>query len=99
MKFIKNLFAKLVGISSAVADFIFPIFSKQFNESLTRLLPEALIIVQELSKNKRFADAKKRDAAFAKLAEVARNEGIAVTSNVLNIAIERAVARLKIESD
>ena len=66
--------------------------------SLTVLLPIALGIVKELAENNNISNSEKREQAFDKLADAAKNEGMNAASSLLNLAIEMAVTNLKVAS-
>lgn len=95
----KTLISKILGVSKSFIDFIWPIITKQVGASLSSLLPIALAIVKELANNNNISNSQKRDEAFKKLSEAAKNEGMNAASSLLNLAIEMAVTNLKIEKE
>jgi len=91
----KNLLAKILGISSAVLNFLLPILKSAIAGSLERLLPLALQIVTELAVNNQLGNAEKRGVAVSRLADAAKAEGITASVSLVNFAIEAAVQKLK----
>lgn len=92
----KALLSKILGVSKSFIDFIFPIISRQVGSSLSKLLPIALTIVKELANNNNISNSEKREEAFKKLSDAAKNEGMNAASSLLNLAIEIAVTNLKV---
>jgi hypothetical protein len=54
--------------------------------------------VKELAENNNISNSEKREQAFDKLADAAKNEGMNAASSLLNLAIEMAVTNLKVAS-
>jgi hypothetical protein len=92
----KTLISKILGVSKSFIDFIWPIITKQVGSSLATLLPIAFAIVKELGQNNNISNSEKREQAFQKLSEAAKNEGVNAASSLLNLAIEMAVTNLKV---
>jgi hypothetical protein len=95
----KNIILKLLGVPKTVIDFIWPLLSRQVSSSLSRILPLALSIVQELMKDKHSSGAQKRQKAIKMLNSAVKKEGLDIASSVLNLAIEMAVANLKFSNE
>jgi Na+/proline symporter len=95
----KTVVSKLLGVSKTVINFIWPLITKQLGSSLAVLLPIALSIVKELASNNQIANSQKREEAFERLSNAAKNEGISAASSLLNLAIEMAVTNLKVSID
>jgi hypothetical protein len=94
----KSLISKILGVPKLLWTFVWPLVTKQVGLSLTVLLPIALGIVKELAENNNISNSEKREQAFDKLADAAKNEGMNAASSLLNLAIEMAVTNLKIAS-
>jgi len=95
----KSFFAKLLGVSQQVWDFLLPIITKQVGTTLAKLLPVALGIVSELAKNNDLTGKQKRDRAFKDLTAFAKVEGLDAANSLLNLTIEMAVTKLKVASE
>jgi hypothetical protein len=91
----KNLLAKLLGISTALLNFFLPIFKAAIAGSLERLLPIALSIVTELATSN-MSSGDKKFIAVDRLKKEALREGITVSTSILNLAVEAAVQNLKV---
>lgn len=91
----KAFFAKLLGISQQVWDFLAPIVAKQVSTTLSKLLPIALGIVGELAKDDGLSGKQKRDKAFKDLTAFAKAEGLDAANSLINLSIEMAVNKLK----
>ena len=94
----KSLISKILGVPKLLWAFVWPLVTKQVGMSLTVLLPIALGIVKELAENNNISNSEKREQAFEKLADAAKNEGMNAASSLLNLAIEMAVTNLKVSS-
>jgi hypothetical protein len=94
----KSLISKILGVPKLLWAFVWPLVTKQVGLSLTVLLPIALGIVKELAENDNISNSEKREQAFDKLADAAKNEGMNAASSLLNLAIEMAVTNLKVAS-
>jgi hypothetical protein len=94
----KSLISKILGVPKLLWAFVWPLVTKQVGLSLTVLLPIALGIVKELAENNNISNSEKREQAFDKLADAAKNEGMNAASSLLNLAIEMAVTNLKVAS-
>ncbi len=95
----KTLISKILGVSKSFIDFVWPLLTKQVGASLAALLPIALGIVKELASNSELSNSQKREEAFNKLADAAKNEGMNAASSLLNLAVEMAVTNLKVSSE
>lgn len=95
----KTLISKILGVSKSFIDFVWPILTKQVGSSLAVLLPIALGIVKELANNSNISNSQKKEEAFNKLTEAAKNEGLNAATSLLNLAIEMAVTNLKVSSE
>jgi hypothetical protein len=94
----KSLISKILGVPKLLWTFVWPLVTKQVGMSLTVLLPIALGIVKELAENNNISNSEKREQAFEKLADAAKNEGMNAANSLLNLAIEMAVTNLKVAS-
>ncbi len=95
----KTIVSKILGVSKSFIDFVWPLLTKQVGSSLAVLLPLAFNIVKELAANNEITNSQKREEAFNKLTNAAKNEGINAASSLLNLSIEMAVSKLKISSE
>ena len=95
----KTIVSKILGVSKSFIDFVWPLLTKQVGSSLAVLLPLAFNIVKELAANNEITNSQKREEAFNKLTNAAKNEGINAASSLLNLAIEMAVSNLKVSSE
>lgn len=95
----KTLLSKILGVSKSFIDFIWPILTKQVGASLATLLPIAIVIVKELAQNNNISNSEKKEQAFQKLSDAAKNEGMNAASSLLNLAIEMAVTNLKVSNN
>lgn len=91
----KAFFAKLLGISQAIWDFIAPILARQASDILAKLLPVALGICADLASQDGLSGKQKRDKAFKELSAFASAEGLQAASSLINLSIEMAVNKLK----
>ena len=94
----KTLISKILGVPKTLWTFVWPLVTKQVGLSLTTLLPIALQIVKDLAQNNDIANSEKRQQAFVRLSDAAKNEGMIAASSLLNLAIEMAVTNLKATS-
>lgn len=94
MTTMKNLFAKLLGITSKILNFFLPILKKIVAEGLEDLLPIALEIVADLAKQEG-SGKDKFDVAVRRLTSHAQEYGLQASASVINFAIEAAVQKLK----
>jgi hypothetical protein len=93
----KQLLARILGISTGLLNFFIPIFRAAIAGSLERLLPIALEIVAELATGS-LTSSDKKFVAVDRLKQIALKEGITVSSSILNLAVEAAVSNLKASS-
>ena len=91
----KAIFAKLLGISKEVMNWLMILVSSQAMVSISKLLPIALGLVLELAQNGDIAKPDKQKIAIAKLSDAAKAEGIVAGTNVLTMVVEMAVAQMK----
>jgi hypothetical protein len=91
----KNLFAKLMGISSSLLNFYLPIFRELFTSGLAALLPIALDIVREVGASDK-SSSEKRNFALGRLRDEAQRIGVNASESLLRYTIESAVQRLKL---
>lgn len=94
----KTLFAKMLGISKQLLEWLLAILSSQAAKSLTVLLPIALAIVTELAMSG-LSNKEKQQEAVKKLVEAATREGISAGLSIINLAVEMAVAQMKAASE
>lgn len=90
----KTIFAKMLGIASAVFEFFIPILKKITSDGLSQLLPLALEIVTALASQK-ISGEKKFDTAVKRLTTRAQALGIEASASIINFAVEAAVQKLK----
>ena len=90
----KTLFAKMLGISKQLLEWLLVLVSTQAARSLTVLLPIALAIVTELAVTGQTSKEKQQEAV-KKLTDAAIKEGITAGLNLINLAVEMAVAQMK----
>lgn len=95
----KSFFAKLLGISQLIWDFLVPILARQVSLTLTKLLPVALSIVTELAKDNGMSGSQKRDKAVSELKVFATEEGLDAANSLINLTVEMAVNKLKTVSE
>lgn len=92
----KPIFAKLLGIPSAVWSFYAPLLKSLLVSGVAELLPIALEIVRSLATTHK-SGSEKRDVAIAALREAAIKRGIDATESVIRWTIESAVQRMKVD--
>ena len=90
----KNIIARILGVSRTLLDFILPILRAALAGSLERLLPIALGIVAELATSE-YSGADKKAIAVDRLKKAAINEGITTSVWLLNWTVETAVGNLR----
>lgn len=95
----KKLLAKIFGVSQQIWEFLSPILSKQISSSLSKLLPIALNIVKELATNNNLSNKQKKEKAFKDITDIAKDEGLSAANSLINLAIEMAVTRLKVNGE
>jgi hypothetical protein len=91
----KSLLAKLLGISRDLLEWLWPILRDQTGYLLETLLPIALQIVSRLATDDGLTGPQKKDKAVNELKQVAIIHGVTAGTNVLNLAVEMAVAKLR----
>lgn len=90
----KAIFAKMLGISKQLLEWILTLVATQATVSLTKLLPIALAIVAELATTD-LTNKQKQQEAVKKLTDAALKEGISAGLNIINLTVEMAVAQMK----
>jgi hypothetical protein len=91
----KNLFARLLGISSSLLNFYLPIFRELLASGLAALLPIALEVVSALALTNK-TGAEKRAEAISTLRDAAIQRGITASESLLRYTVESAVQKLKV---
>jgi hypothetical protein len=91
----KNLLAKLAGISGTVWSFYFPLLKSLFADATVALLPLALQIVRELAQSSKSGDFK-RNMAVQQLTQAAKDRGIDVAESLIRFTIESAVQKTRL---
>ena len=94
----KNLLAKILGVSKQLLDWLLILVKTQAADSLSRLLPLAVGIVAELALNNGLGNAEKRAKAVTYLTLAAKAEGVTASLSLINLAVEMGVAQLKASS-
>jgi hypothetical protein len=92
----KNLLAKLLGITQSVWAFYAPLLRRLVVSGTSALLPLALDIVRSLAQTDK-SGTQKRAEAIEALREAAMVQGITVTESLIRFTIESAVQRIRIE--
>jgi len=92
----KQLLAKIWGITTSVFNFFLPVLREIASSSAAILLPIALEIVQSLGDTNK-SGAEKREAAVKKLSLAAKKQGIAASESLVRFVVESAVQRYKLE--
>ena len=90
----KNILARLLGISTALLTWFLPLFRAAVASALEKLLPIALDIVTQLATGQ-LSGQDKQKAAVASLEKAAIDAGITASTSLLNFAVESAVQQLK----
>lgn len=91
----KNLFAKLMGLSGSVFNFYLPILRELLATGIASLLPIALEVVSALAKTDK-SGAEKRAEAINALKDAAISRGINASESLIRYTVESAVQRLKV---
>lgn len=91
----KNIIAKLLGITQSVWAFYAPLLRQLVVSGTSALLPLALDIVRSLAQTDK-SGTQKRAEAIEALRETALAKGIKATESVIRFTIESAVQRIKI---
>jgi hypothetical protein len=92
----KNLIAKLLGITQSVWGFYGPLLRNFVVTGASALLPIALEIVRSLAQTDK-TGAQKRAEAIEALRASALAQGISVTESLIRFTIESAVQRIRIK--
>lgn len=92
----KSLFAKILGLTTAIWNFYAPLLRQLAINGTGALLPLALGIVRSLVDSER-TSAEKREEAVGALKAVAIHQGIAATESLIRWSIESAVQHMKTE--
>lgn len=91
-----RIIASLTGASQSLVNFLLPILSASASRLLAELAPIALEVVKSLADSPH-SGAQKREAALVRVQQLAVAEGIKASTSAVNLAIELAVANLKIK--
>ena len=91
----KNILAKLMGVSASVWNFYAPLLRALFVTGASALLPIALEVVRNLAQTDK-SGAEKRDEAISILRQAALRQGISVTESLIRFTVESAVQRIKL---
>jgi hypothetical protein len=98
-RFFSSLFASLNSNARAIIAFLLPVLRNHSGQLLAVALPIAQSIVAGLA-NQQLPNADKRDQAASQLKGALISQGYATAADIgaslLNLAIEMAVARLKV---
>lgn len=92
----KTWIAKLLGLTSAVWNFFWPVLRELMASGAAALLPAALEIVRSLAKEN-LSGEQKFSAAVDRLRSQAVEYGIDAGVSVLRFAVESAVQKMKAE--
>lgn len=92
----KNLLAKLLGLTSSVLAFYLPVLKAILASGMAALLPIALDIVRQLA-TAQITSGEKRDLAINRLKEAALKQGIEASESLIRYTVESAVQKLKVE--
>lgn len=92
----KNLIAKLLGITQSVWAFYGPLLRSFVATGASALLPIALEIVRSLAQTDK-SGAQKRSEAIEALRSSALAQGISATESLIRFTVESAVQRMRIK--
>jgi hypothetical protein len=90
----KTLLARLLGITTSILEFMLPLMRAMLATGLAALLPLALEIVRSLDR-KDMSNAQKFNSAVSALRAEAIAQGINAGTNLLENAVNIAVAKLR----
>ena len=91
-----RLLAKLTGASRDLIELLLPILRDSASRLLAQLAPIALEVVKSLADSPH-SGSQKRDAAVQQIQALAVAEGIRASTSAVNLAIELAVANLRVQ--
>lgn len=91
----KNLIAKILGISASVWNFYAPLLRALFVTGASALLPIALEVVRSLATTDK-SGAEKREEAVGILKQAAVKQGLSVTESIIRFTVESAVQRMRV---
>jgi hypothetical protein len=94
MNFMKTLLAKLLGITTNILEFMLPLMRAMLATGLAALLPLALEIVRSLDR-KDMSNSQKFKTAVSALRAEAIAQGINAGTNLIENAVNIAVAKLR----
>jgi len=90
------IFSVVTGkVSSAFLKTLLPLFSKQAQIFVSKVLPQALKIVSDLAAKNELTNKQKQKTAFDELTKVVKTEGLEAGTSLVNLVIELAVAQTK----
>jgi hypothetical protein len=91
----KNILAKLMGVSASVWNFYAPLLRALFVTGASALLPIALEVVRNLAQTDK-SGAEKREEAVGILKQAAVRQGLSVTESIIRFTVESAVQRMRV---
>jgi hypothetical protein len=91
----KNIIAKILGISASVWNFYAPLLKALFVTGASALLPIALEVVRNLAQTDK-SGAEKREEAVSILKQAATRQGLSVTESIIRFTVESAVQRMRV---
>ena len=91
----KNIIAKILGISTSVWNFYAPLLKALFVTGASAMLPIALEVVRNLAQTDK-SGAEKREEAVGVLKQAAVRQGLSVTESIIRFTVESAVQRMRV---
>ncbi len=91
----KNILAKLMGVSASVWNFYAPLLRSLFVTGASALLPIALEVVRNLAQTDK-SGSEKREEAVSILKQAATRQGLSVTESIIRFTVESAVQRMRV---
>ncbi len=91
----KNILAKLMGVSASVWNFYAPLLRALFVTGASALLPIALEVVRNLAQTDK-SGSEKREEAVSILKQAATRQGLSVTESIIRFTVESAVQRMRV---
>ena len=91
-----KILARLTGASRDLIELLIPILKDSASRLLAKLAPIALEVVKSLAESPH-SGSQKRDAALVQIQQLAVAEGIKASTSAVNLAIELAVANLRVQ--
>jgi hypothetical protein len=91
----KALLARILGVTSAVLDFLLPTMRALLRTGLVALLPLALEVVRSLAAKKDIPGSQKFQHAVSALRAEAIAQGIEASTNLIETAVKLAVEKLR----